>query len=303
MIPLALVTGFLGSGKTTFLQHCVDKLHERRIVYLVNEFSQVDVDGTLLNLPADQLVSIPGGSIFCHCLVTDFIGHLRALVERGNTLLDGAIVEASGIANPQVVARMLRETGLDQHLRLTSVITIVDPDTFADLLETLPNIRAQVEAADIALVNKCDLCGEAQIVATERALREIRGDVHILRTAHCDVDVDPFHPQRTPSDTQPVHTRDGEYALCTDPNFATMAITPRNDLSAGTLADTLAPLADVAYRLKGFITCDGRLHYVDGTRHGITLQPATSDAAEPRLICIYPPAARDQIRTALDRLT
>ena len=75
-IPLSLVTGFLGSGKTTFLKHMAPRLASRRIVYLVNDFSALDVDGAVLSEIGPNVVSIPGGSIFCKCLVGDFIQHL-----------------------------------------------------------------------------------------------------------------------------------------------------------------------------------------------------------------------------------
>ena len=64
MIPLSLVTGFLGCGKTTLLQRLIEGNQRRILVYIVNEFAEADVDGRLLELGEDQVVSIPGGSIF-----------------------------------------------------------------------------------------------------------------------------------------------------------------------------------------------------------------------------------------------
>ena len=64
-IPVCFVTGFLGSGKTTFIEKLVDEYSSKKIVYLVNEFSPKDVDGERLKLNDNELVKIPGGSIFC----------------------------------------------------------------------------------------------------------------------------------------------------------------------------------------------------------------------------------------------
>ena len=105
MTALSLVTGFLGSGKTTYLRRLVNQYRDRRLVFLVNEFSPVDIDGPLLGSVEDDVLSLPGGSIFCTCLVTEFISTLKSIPERfgREAPVEGVIIEASGIANPKVV--------------------------------------------------------------------------------------------------------------------------------------------------------------------------------------------------------
>ncbi|MCX7010859.1 MAG: hypothetical protein NTY53_27070, partial [Kiritimatiellaeota bacterium] len=103
MIPLVLVTGFLGSGKTTFLKQLVSRYHDLKLVWLVNEFSARDVDAAVLGSETSDVLSIAGGSIFCRCLVTEFIASLRDLPARFGTPespVEGVVVEASGMANP-----------------------------------------------------------------------------------------------------------------------------------------------------------------------------------------------------------
>ncbi len=168
-IPLSLVTGFLGSGKTTFLRHVSRRLAGRRIVYLVNEFSSLNVDGVALAEIGPDVICVPGGSIFCKCLVGEFIDRLLAIPRS----IEGVIVEASGIADPKVVSDMLRQTKLDRLYNLVSIISIADPGSFPKLLATLPNIRAQVEAADIVLLNKVDRFDESRVAATQTQLRRI----------------------------------------------------------------------------------------------------------------------------------
>ena len=195
MIPLALVTGFLGSGKTTFLKQLVSRYHGRKLVWLVNEFSARDVDAAVLGDETTDVVSIAGGSIFCRCLVTEFIASLRDLPARFGTPespVAGVVVEASGMANPAVAAMMLREAQLDSVYQLASVTAIVDPGTFLKLLHTLPNIRAQVEAASLALLNKTDLYPATLIEQTEAALREINPRLAITRTSYCAAELDIF---------------------------------------------------------------------------------------------------------------
>lgn len=295
MIPIALVTGFLGSGKTTFLQYVVARHRNRRLVYLVNEFSAVDIDGQMFDLPPDRLVTIPGGSIFCKCLVTEFIGHLRTVAEQPGHAVDGVVIEASGVADPKVVQQMLAETRLDRHFRLATIITIIDPDTFGDLLETLPNIRAQVEAADVAIINKADLHDEAALQATERAVRGINSATRTARATRCQVDVDLFGIT-TPRDLT------GDYALCADPNYGRMTVTPADNLDSQHLAAALEPLRHTAYRTKGFVRCDGQLYHVDVSRSGVVLQPTSPQGGPAELVCIYPPNCVTQVRATLERI-
>ena len=82
MIPIVLVTGFLGCGKTTLLKRFVDLHRERRFLYLVNEFNPQDVDGVLIRSEGVEVIAVPGGSLFCNCLVTDFIRTLTDIAER-----------------------------------------------------------------------------------------------------------------------------------------------------------------------------------------------------------------------------
>ncbi|MEJ5171442.1 MAG: GTP-binding protein, partial [Fimbriimonadales bacterium] len=118
MIPLVLVCGFLGSGKTTVLRHWARTEANRRLVFVVNEFSSRDVDSVLLGQDAKDVVPLPGGSIFCRCLAADFHRTMTALASGG---WDAIVAEASGIADPSSTRTLLAETGLDRSLRLAEL--------------------------------------------------------------------------------------------------------------------------------------------------------------------------------------
>jgi len=296
MIPIALVTGFLGGGKTTFLQRLVERYRARRLVYLVNEFSEVDIDGQLLGLPPERLVSIPGGSIFCRCLVTEFIGHLRAVAHDQGADLDGVVIEASGVADPRVVAQMLAETRLDRDFRLATVVTIIDPDSFPDLLETLPSIAAQVQAANVAIMNKIDLHGEDRLRAVEAELNRINPSLAVVRAEHCRADLDVF------AAATPRRPR-GDYALCADPNYARMRLTAAGTIDLTRLTAELDDLRSVIYRLKGFVQTNAGLHHVDVSRGEVAVTPHAGHVAAVELVCIYPPAAARRVQELRARLT
>ena len=132
MIPLVLITGFLGSGKTTWLKQIARDHQDRCFVYLVNDFAAVDVDSELVKQAGDHVLSVAGGSIFCKCLVTEFISVLKTIAAGRagmDALPEAVVIEASGMADPRVIHTMLKETGLDQHFKVARIIALADPGT------------------------------------------------------------------------------------------------------------------------------------------------------------------------------
>ena len=253
-IPVCFVTGFLGSGKTTFIERLVERLSGKKIVYLVNEFSPKDVDGERLKLVAGELVKIPGGSIFCKCLTGKFLKNMKQI---GEMPVVGVVIEASGIANPRVAADMFRETGLDAVFTITSIAAIVDPRSFFKLCRTLPNIKEQIAAATHIIINKTDKFPVEKIDETSAAVRELNAQAVIFETSYCSVDIDVL------GEAIPL-VGGGDYAKCKDPNFCEVEVRVADIGELERLKKRLAILGDDLYRVKGAVRQDdGHLLAVD----------------------------------------
>ena len=297
MIPVCLVTGFLGSGKTTFLRHIID-LKLERIAYLVNEFSPLDVDGQLLRHAAEDVVTVSGGSIFCKCLVTEFIDHLTRIPERFDSPqmpLQGVVIEASGIANPMVIEQMLSETGLDETYEVTLIVTVVDPGSLPKLIHTLPNIRAQIESADVVLLNKTDQFGPQEIEEAESIVREISPQAQLIRTVRCQADLDLFGRAGR-------RGLEGDYAPCADPNFAQFSIEFVAFVDIDKLKSVLEACAGEIFRAKGIVpTSDGNC-YVDMSSGGITFEASDDERARSGLVVITRGGGPDRIGSLSDTL-
>jgi G3E family GTPase len=264
VIPLVLTTGFLGSGKTTFLRR-IAQTDARRLAFLVNEFSSLDVDGDLVAEVSEDVVRVPGGSIFCRCVIRDFIDQMRAVPERFPDI-EGLVVEASGIADPGVVGKLLADTKLDSLYTLSGVISLVDPGTLPKLLRTLPNMQSQIRAADLVLVNKCDQFGEDEIAATEALVRELNPAAELRRTTYAAYDGDVLA-------LRAAGTPEGEYATCRDPNYARFEIATEGVEDPEALVKAVTGLGKLLYRLKGVTrTPNGDLR-VDAVGGRIATQP------------------------------
>lgn len=286
MLPICLVTGFLGTGKTTLLKNIVAKNRDRKIVYLINEFSAHDVDGAIVSAENPDVVSIPGGSIFCHCLITEFIGQLKKVAEEKGGF-DGVIIEASGMANPKVIEQMLAETKLDQHFRLATIVSVIDPNSFLKLRHTLPNILAQVEAADVVLVNKTDRNLPEKIEETLTVVQELNPVADCIQTVQCDVTLDLFS-EHAPRGLQ------GEYAKCRDPNYATFVT--EQSFDGEQLTAFVLEHADEIYRVKGTLADE----FFDYSTAGVIRTPQPGGA--PALAWIVRGDAEEVVQSALQKL-
>lgn len=297
MTPILLIVGFLGGGKTTLLRRIAERHAGRRLAFLINEFSAADVDGALVRATATApALTLPGGSIFCRCLVTEFIETLRALRARiAGEGIEGVVIEASGMADPRAMTTMLRETGLDRDYRLAQVVAVLDPARFLKLRHTLPNIVAQIEAADRVILNKLDVCAPEQRAAAEAAVRELRPDAILLPAVQCAVDFELFRDA----------ARDragGAYAPCRDPHYETLAFDPGVAPDFARLARAIAEMREDIYRAKGLVRgATGAVELWEDAGRGLVAEPAPAGAAPTPFVVICRGGAAARVRAALER--
>ncbi|HPD29821.1 MAG TPA: GTP-binding protein [Phycisphaerae bacterium] len=290
---MSLITGFLGSGKTSLLQHIVETNPHRRFVYVVNDCGAIDIDGRILQLGHNRLVNIPGGSIFCRCVAGEFVDWLTKIPKQwpeAGGPIEGVVIEASGIADPKVIQQMLRETGLDRVYDLRMIIAVVDPGSFLKLIHILPNIVAQIEASQVILVNKTDIYDENRIRETEGEIRTMNAAARIVRTQHGRVELDVFAKT-------PVRTLEGRYARCLDPNYSVTTAAVNGTVDPERLAADLRTLGDRVYRVKGFVLSSAGWIYVDLAAGRLTTRPAPT-TGPATLVFISSP----QAQPAVDRI-
>lgn len=272
MIPICLITGFLGTGKTTLLKRIVAEHRDRKWIYLINEFSALDVDGAIVSEQNPYVVSIPGGSIFCKCLVTEFIGQMTRIHAQYPDV-EGVVIEASGMADPRVIADMLKETGLNQYYALNHIVSIVEPRSFLRLIHTLPNIIHQVEAADRVLLNKCDLFDEEKVEETEAAVHQIHPDVEVQRCTEARAEFAVFSESLSHDELH------GEYAKCRDPRYTAFSVDLSIPVEPGKLEAFIAQNEDQIYRVKGYLLTRSGPVYFDYSKAALTITPSGAAAA------------------------
>ncbi len=126
-IPFFLVTGFLGSGKTTFLKKLIENFPENnRIGIIQNEFAPANVDSASIaaHRSGYEILEINNGSVFCLCLLHDFINSLDKFITEYQP--DVLILEASGLSDPIAIAQLFDSESLKNKIYLSKIWSVVD---------------------------------------------------------------------------------------------------------------------------------------------------------------------------------
>jgi G3E family GTPase len=188
-IPVIALTGYLGSGKTTLLNHVL-RAPDARIGVVINDFGDINVDAALVTGQVDEPVSIAGG---CVCCLPDDGGLDDALEKLTDPrlALDVIIVEASGLADPVAVSRLIRFSGVER-VRQGGVVDVIDAATHFDVVDRGGVPLARYGAASLVVVNKLDQVPEdrrdAALARIEARIRERNPHAHVVGAIGAKVD-------------------------------------------------------------------------------------------------------------------
>ena len=274
-VPVIALTGYLGAGKTTLLNHLL-RTPGARLGVVINDFGDINVDAALVTGEVDEPASVAGG---CLCCMPD-AGGLETALERltmARPDLDAILIEASGLAEPANLVRLLRSTAL-RRVRYAGLIDVIDAVndertvSASNALEAAAGAAgtaappARYSAATLVVVTKTDLLAADE---RRRALDRVIGRVHsrnpralVIEAAHGRIDpllvMDVAH-EAPPADELPLAelTRSARSKTCDNHHahaHADSVTVPASlPVSPGALADLLESPPTEAYRLKGVL--------------------------------------------------
>ena len=151
-MDIRYVSGFLGSGKTTFLKAYLQN-HPTRVGVIVNDFGDTSVDVLQLKSYASTIRDVSGGSMFCTCKMNTFIDTLAQMASHD---LDEILVETSGFSNPGNILSLMQSVNGLKPLTYKGLITMVAANQFEKVVHTCVPARKQIERADVLFVTKMD---------------------------------------------------------------------------------------------------------------------------------------------------
>ena len=289
-IPVTIVTGFLGSGKTTLIRHVIERAGGRRLALIVNEFGDVGVDGELVkgcndaSCPEDDIVELANGCICC-TVADDFLPTMQKLLDRPNPP-EHIIIETSGLALPKPLVKAFDWPEIRAKLTVDGVVAVVDAAAVADgrfaddpaaLAEERANDAAidhdnpleevyedQLLAADLVVLNKADLLGDVDLAAIEAEIRaSVPRAVKVVRATEGRVDptvaLGLFAAAEDDLAARPSH-HEAEGEDHDHDDFETIVVDVAATPDAESLVARLKTVAEAhdVLRIKGFVEVTGK---------------------------------------------
>ena len=157
-LPVHIISGFLGTGKTTVIRAQLEARRDEKVAVIVNDFGEASLDeATLAAEEPFQITNIPGGCVCCTA-PEGFVDALAAVLETGP---DRLIIEPTGLARPQDIVDTLRRCPQKDELELAPLIVLVDPARIGnENADEQELVELQAGVADVLVANRTDLCGE-----------------------------------------------------------------------------------------------------------------------------------------------
>ncbi|MDP2242260.1 MAG: GTP-binding protein [Burkholderiales bacterium] len=192
-IPVSIVTGYLGCGKTTLINRLLKRPDMNRVAVIINEFGEESIDNDLVEVSSEQMMLLNNGCLCC-VLRGDLQETLRDLfIKRRNGEIidfDRVVIETTGLADPApVMQTLMTDSLLQEQYRLDCVVTLVDAVNGLAQIATQPEPVKQAALADRLVITKSDLSTPEQLAALEARLRELNPQALLKRAINGEIEL------------------------------------------------------------------------------------------------------------------
>lgn len=280
MIKLVLLSGFLGSGKTTLMANILGSFAHEKVGLIVNEFGSEGIDGPLLSRDGIQMTELNNGSIFCACIKDSF---LKSMIEMSKQDISYLFIEPSGLADPSEMGKVLETIAplLEKQYDYLGIICIVDAVNFAKLSKALPALPRQVEYCSVAIINKADLVDQSQLEAISQLIKDLNPNCEIIVTSYCRLDAHALVQGLSPAG------KTAEDSINTpESRLFSLVLKPQGNVPIKALGTFVEKLMPHAYRVKGFLPADDGIIAVNAVGEVIKIDPWEGDAPPLGLVVI-----------------
>ncbi len=288
--PMYMITGFLGSGKTSVLGSLLSHFRGRRVGLIINEFGQVSIDGTLLQAEEGGGIvtrELNGGQIFCSCLSGSFVDTVSEFKDLG---LDALFIETSGLAKPSALLEVisLAERRSEGKCTYGGMLCVIDAQRHLVLSQTLMTLEEQIVYSDRFIVNKADLADSDTLNQIVTSIHVLRPGAWILTATYGKVPLEVL--SFTPDTNRLAQVSSQRYAGWQSPGRPkAFVLVPKGPASRRSIEKFLREASQSCYRMKGYLdTTEGMLLYVSasGSQLEISEVSAHPHGLQLGLVCI-----------------
>lgn len=187
LIPVTIITGFLGSGKTTLVNRILSENHGKKIAVILNEIGDVNLDSELVIQTLGEDLKIMNNGCVC-CTVRGDLSKIALDLLNKGVQFNHLVIETTGMADPSPVAQtFFMDEALQEHFFLDAVVTVVDAFHIEKNLAELHETQDQIAFADVVILNKTDLVKTDKLIEVEKKIRAINSLCKIIHTQKCAV--------------------------------------------------------------------------------------------------------------------
>ena len=244
-IPLILLSGFLGSGKTTLFNRILKEgFLGKRIAIVVNDFGKVAVDASLIESDDETMVSLPNGCVCC-----TLAGNLATGIDKllkVDPPFEYIMMETSGVTEVGKVKPIVERGEFTDRIFVDRVIVVCHAQPHAKIRRVILCVDEQVRNADVILLNHCDQATAEELGAARATLRDANPTITIHETKHCEIDFDLLFGAKIISGRSDLEKPQGS------DQWHTAQIHFSGSVDKAELVDALQSLPEWVYRIKGF---------------------------------------------------
>jgi G3E family GTPase len=254
--PAYLITGFLGSGKTTLIKRILDNYSlGKRVAVIQNEFASNNFDGKELKRHATrdfELLEINNGSVFCICLLSGFVQSLERFVKEYQP--DVLLIETSGLSDPISVGEIFNSPQIQDIVYLAGSVCIIDSTSFMKLEKLQKRMVHQVQVADTIIINKIDLTDNHTEIRT--SCKSINPQAVILESSYCNIDLNEIFLNKLSKESSGNTSMRFSAEDMGRPDIISAVLKTTKPMKADNLRSFARYIAPKTIRMKGYLVLD-----------------------------------------------
>jgi len=260
-IPVIALTGFLGSGKTTLMNHLLENSQGLKIGVVVNDYGDINIDSQLIEGQTDATLELTNGCICCSMDSMELDEAIGQFAYSGSPI-DFIVIEASGLAEPTDLAHTLREAMTPQ-THLDSIVAVIDAANWRYTTDIKTAVRHQIEHSDFVVINKTDLASQPERDKLTSLITEVNDRTRIFTAVNAAIDIRLLlghHVHDTPASHQAGdHDHSGHTHL--HEQFTSVSFASRRPLDPAAFQDFInQQVPRAVYRAKGIVNLGAKGH-------------------------------------------